>query len=207
MIPNYQLIQSSFVTSAQNITQCPPALFSEIVFLGRSNVGKSTFINLLCNQKNLAKKSQTPGKTRLINFFLTQWKNKNQEILNIYLVDLPGFGYAKVTKTQKELWSKNLIHFLQKRDSIKLFVHLVDSRHSSLLIDKQLVEFINSFARNDQKLLRIFTKFDKLNANEKVKLKNSFSDAKFCSSLQKTDIVDLRDFLIESTLGRNKDIS
>ncbi len=199
---HYQLLRSSFVTSAQNILECPSPLFSEVVFLGRSNVGKSTFINLLCNQKNLAKSSQTPGKTQLINFFLTEWFNQNQGILKFYFVDLPGFGYAKVAKTQKELWNKNLIEFLQQRDNIKLFVHLIDSRHPFLEIDKNLVSFITRFLRKDQKFLQIFTKFDKLNANEKAKLKKAFTTAKFSSSLQKTNIVEIRDFLIQSTLGK-----
>ncbi|WP_104721325.1 ribosome biogenesis GTP-binding protein YihA/YsxC [Helicobacter mesocricetorum] len=198
---DYQPLQSSFVTSAQNISQCPSPLFSEVVFLGRSNVGKSTFINLLCNQKNLAKSSQTPGKTQLINFFLTQWSNQNKEVLKLYFVDLPGFGYAKVSKTQKDLWNKNLIEFLQQRDSIKLFVHLIDSRHPFLEIDKNLVSFITRFLRKDQKFLQIFTKFDKLNANEKAKLKKVFNEAKFSSNLQKTNVVEIRNFLIKSALG------
>ena len=117
---DFTLSKASFFVSAQNLSQCPPPLLSEIAFLGRSNVGKSTFINLLCNQKNLAKSSQTPGKTQLINFFITHWKQKStQETSQIYLVDLPGFGYAKVSKTQKKLWDKNLVEFLQKRDNIR----------------------------------------------------------------------------------------
>lgn len=196
-----QLLKSSFVTSAQNIHQCPPQLFSEIVFLGRSNVGKSTFINLLCNQKNLAKSSQTPGKTQLINFFLTEWQMDSDNIVKVYFVDLPGFGYAKVSKTKKELWNKNLVEFLQKRDNIRLFVHLVDSRHPNLEIDNNLALFVNQFLRGDQRLVRVFTKFDKLNSSEKSKLKQKFKDSKFSSSLKNDSIVEMREFLINQALG------
>ncbi len=199
---SYSLFKATFFTSAQNLSQCPPPLLSEIVFLGRSNVGKSTFINLLCQQKNLAKSSQTPGKTQLINFFLTHWKQKQSgEILQIYLVDLPGFGYAKVSKTQKELWSKNLIEFLKKRDSIRLFVHLRDSRHPHLEIDSNLIEFLTLFLRKDQRILQIFTKFDKLNSTQKAKLKKEFPNALFSSSLQKTNFQELSDSILSHTLG------
>ena len=199
---SYVLSEAKFQTSAQNIKQCPPPLLSEVAFLGRSNVGKSTFINLICNQKGLAKSSSTPGKTQLINFFLTQWRDKDsQEILKIHLVDLPGFGYAKVSKAQKEVWDKNLVEFLNKRDCIRLFVHLVDSRHPNLEIDENLLEFLSKFLRGDQKILRVFTKFDKLNANEQHKLKNTYKDALFSSSLKKNNLEELRNILVSKTLG------
>lgn len=199
---SYVLSEAKFQTSAQNIKQCPPPLLSEVAFLGRSNVGKSTFINLICNQKGLAKSSSTPGKTQLMNFFLTQWRDKDsQEILKIHLVDLPGFGYAKVSKTQKEIWDKNLVEFLNKRDCIRLFVHLVDSRHPNLEIDENLLEFLSKFLRGDQKILRVFTKFDKLNANEQNKLKNTYKDALFSSSLKKNNLEELRNILVSKTLG------
>ena len=199
---SYVLSEARFVTSAQNLKTCPPPLLSEVAFLGRSNVGKSTLINLLCNQKGLAKSSSTPGKTQLINFFLTQWRDKESgEILKIHLVDLPGFGYAKVSKKQKEIWGKNLVEFLNKRDCIRLFVHLVDSRHPNLEIDKNLIEFLMQFLRGDQKILRVFTKFDKLNTSEQNKLKNAYKDALFTSSIKKNDLENLRDILVKKTLG------
>ncbi|PZT48938.1 YihA family ribosome biogenesis GTP-binding protein [Helicobacter valdiviensis] len=198
----YKLLNSQFITSAQNISQCPPPLLSEIAFLGRSNVGKSTIINLLCNNKNLAKSSQTPGKTQLINFFLTQWC-KEEEKLQLYFVDLPGFGYAKVSKTQKELWNKNLVEFLQKRDSIRLFIHLVDSRHPNLENDVNLVSFVNGFLRGDQKILRIFTKIDKLNSSQKQKLKNSFPQALFSGN--KENIAPIRQRIVQEALGIYKE--
>ncbi|TLD84511.1 YihA family ribosome biogenesis GTP-binding protein [Helicobacter sp. MIT 11-5569] len=203
----FNLKSANFLTSAQNLSQCPPPILSEVAFLGRSNVGKSTLINLLCNQKNLAKSSSTPGKTQLINFFLTQWcKNlpqdsTKQEALKLMFVDLPGFGYAKVAKSQKELWNRNLVEFLRKRDCIRLFVHLVDSRHPNLEIDSNLVAFVGQFLRGDQRFVQIFTKFDKLNASEQNKLKATFPNALFSSSLKKQNTPKIADFIIENTLG------
>ncbi len=202
------LKSAQFQTSAQTFAQCPPPMISEVAFLGRSNVGKSTLINLICNQKNLAKSSSTPGKTQLINFFLTEWKGKiaqeslDSDTLKVMFVDLPGFGYAKVAKSQKELWNRNLVEFLRKRDNIRLFVHLVDSRHPYLEIDLNLVAFISQFLRADQHLVQIFTKFDKLKANEQSKLKSTFPKAKFSSSLKRQNQNEIVDFILENTLGR-----
>lgn len=202
---HFILKNASFLTSAQNLSQCPPPMLSEVAFLGRSNVGKSTLINLLCNQKNLAKSSSTPGKTQLINFFATQWKansqDSTQEVLKLMFVDLPGFGYAKVAKSQKELWNRNLVEFLRKRDCIRLFVHLVDSRHPSLEIDANLVAFVEQFLRGDQRFVQVFTKFDKLNVNEQNKLKAAFPNALFSSSLKKHNTLKIADFIVANTLG------
>lgn len=205
---HYLLKSARFQTSAQTLAQCPPPIISEVAFLGRSNVGKSTLINLICHQKNLAKSSATPGKTQLINFFLTKWReNKTQnslesETLKIMFVDLPGFGYAKVAKSQKELWNRNLVEFLRKRDNIRLFVHLVDSRHTNLEIDENLVCFISQFLRADQHLIRIFTKFDKLNATEQNKLKTAFPKALFSSSLKRQNQDKIVDCIIANALGQ-----
>ena len=199
---SYTLTKSEFVCSAQNLKECPPPLLSEVAFLGRSNVGKSSLINLLCNKKNLAKSSSTPGKTQLINYFLTEWKSKeSQEALKIYFVDLPGFGYAKVSKAKKAMWNKYLVEFLSLRDSICLFVHLVDSRHPYLETDENLVKFLEQFLRGNQKILRIFTKFDKLNMSEQSKLKKSHPQALFSSILKKGNLEELREALILKTLG------
>ena len=217
-MPQFTLKSANFLTSAQNIAQCPPPMLSEVAFLGRSNVGKSTLINLICNQKNLAKSSSTPGKTQLINFFLTQWRKSNdstdsndeameshsdstQEVLKLMLVDLPGFGYAKVAKSQKELWNRNLVEFLHKRDCIRLFVHLVDSRHPHLEIDANLVEFIQQFLRGDQRFIQIFTKFDKLNSSEQSKLKAAFPNALFSSALKRQNTQMIANCIVTNALG------
>ncbi|EDO8963032.1 YihA family ribosome biogenesis GTP-binding protein, partial [Campylobacter coli] len=173
---------------------------SEVAFLGRSNVGKSSLINSLCKQKKLAKSSATPGKTQLINIFEVLCK-KDEDKFSIHFIDLPGFGYAKVSKNLKEIWNKNLDEFLKLRSSIKLFVHLIDSRHTNLDIDLNLDKYLKSFLKPDQRVLKVFTKCDKLNQSEKAKLKNSFKDAILISNLNKMGLDDLEHEVIKQTLG------
>ncbi len=159
-----------FLTSSGQLSQCPASLTSEMVILGRSNVGKSSFINTLLG-KNLAKSSATPGKTRLANFFSTTWEDKENALRATFnVIDLPGFGYAKVSKSLKKEWEGFLWELLSVRVSIKLFIHLVDARHLDLEIDKNAKENIQSLLRPDQAYLSLFTKFDKLNKNEQHRL-------------------------------------
>ncbi|WP_334087665.1 ribosome biogenesis GTP-binding protein YihA/YsxC [Helicobacter typhlonius] len=165
-----QVIQSHFVSSASNVRNAPPPKDSEIVCLGRSNVGKSTFINAILN-KPLAKSSATPGKTQLINFFASTWTNKNDTI-PLTFIDLPGFGYAKVSKTMKAQWGEHLLEFLHTRTSIKLFLHLIDSRHRDTQMDTMMSEVLDSIIYNDQCIFRIYTKADKLTQNELNALKS-----------------------------------
>ncbi|RDU73212.1 YihA family ribosome biogenesis GTP-binding protein [Helicobacter anseris] len=158
--------KSCFITSAKDLSSCPSIGVTEIALLGRSNVGKSTFINLILNHSKLAKSSSTPGKTQLINFFETIWHKEGQNF-NLCFVDLPGFGYAKVSKTLKEEWEANLWDFLQFRTSIKLFIHLIDSRHQNLDIDKKVFEILQANCRADQDILKIYTKCDKITSNQR----------------------------------------
>ncbi|GAA8322523.1 ribosome biogenesis GTP-binding protein YihA/YsxC [Helicobacter pylori] len=159
-----------FLTSSSQLSQCPASLTSEMVVLGRSNVGKSSFINTLLG-KNLAKSSATPGKTRLANFFSTTWEDKENALRATFnVIDLPGFGYAKVSKSLKKEWEGFLWELLSVRVSIKLFIHLVDARHLNLEIDKNAKENIQALLRSDQAYLSLFTKFDKLNKNEQHRL-------------------------------------
>ncbi|NOX16224.1 MAG: YihA family ribosome biogenesis GTP-binding protein [Epsilonproteobacteria bacterium] len=188
-----RIIEAEFITSAQKIDDSLPDDTSEVVFLGRSNVGKSSFINALANKKSLAKSSSTPGKTRLINFFDIKFLKDGEKFIARF-VDLPGFGYAKVSKSIKNEWQKNLTDFLQKRKSIRLFVHLVDSRHPNLDIDNMVHDFLNANIRADQKMVQIFTKSDKLNQKEKNALKRSFPDSIFTSNSKK---IGLNTALIE----------
>ncbi len=182
-----RIVESQFLTSAQGVNDSMPDGVSEVVFLGRSNVGKSSIINALVNKKGLAKSSSTPGKTRLINFFSVKFM-KDKDIYTARFVDLPGFGYAKVSKSMKSEWQRNLTDFLNRRSSIRLFVHLVDSRHRALDIDKSVGEYISSLLRPDQKILNIFTKSDKLNQKEKSALRKDFPDGLLVSSSKKSGI-------------------
>lgn len=198
-----KITQSTFLTSAQSIEDSLPDEVSEVVFLGRSNVGKSSIINALVNKKGLAKSSQTPGKTRLINFFLVKFMKDNQTYVARF-VDLPGFGYAKVSKSMKNEWQKNLTNFLNRRSSIRLFIHLVDSRHSALDIDKNVDDYVRSILRPDQRLLQIFTKADKLNQKEKSALRKNFPNALLVSSSKKSGIDEALEMIFDSLFGEMK---
>ena len=194
-----------FLTSAQHIAQAPSPQSSEIVFLGRSNVGKSSLLNILLGKK-LAKSSATPGKTQLINFFGVEFINDN-EILPLVFVDLPGFGYAKVSKEIKAKWEKNLLEFLQKRSAIKLFIHLRDARHPNLAQDDEVLQFLTNLKRGDQEIITIFTKADKLTQSEIAKLKNS--RAILSSTLQNPKLKiptteELRTIILQKVLGHNQ---
>lgn len=151
---------SAFVKSCELLAQAPMPDRVEIAFLGRSNVGKSSLINLLLRAK-LAKSSATPGKTRLINFYSTDLI-KDALKIPLFLVDLPGFGYAKVSKSEQQKWQENLLLFCKKRSNIKLFCLLIDSRHMDLELDKEVFTFFNSIILGDQKIIKIYTKIDKL---------------------------------------------
>ncbi|MCX2682368.1 ribosome biogenesis GTP-binding protein YihA/YsxC [Campylobacter sp. MIT 21-1685] len=179
------ILQAHFVVSLPKFDPNFPSQFSEVAFLGRSNVGKSSLINSLCKQKKLAKSSSTPGKTQLINFFKLVCE-KDGENFFLHFIDLPGFGYAKVSKNVKALWNKNLDEFLKLRTSIKLFIHLIDSRHQNLELDRSVDSYLQGFLRNDQKILKVFTKSDKLSQSQKTKLKNEFPDAILVSNLHKS---------------------
>jgi len=179
-----RVVEAKFIKSAQSIADSLPEDMSEVVFLGRSNVGKSSTLNSLTQRKNLAKSSATPGKTQLINFFETRYLY-NEESYPVRFVDLPGFGYAKVSKSLKEVWQKNLVEFIKHRVSIRLFIHLRDARHPHAKIDDDVEEYISEFIRPDQRYLTVFTKIDKLNQKERSKLKRDFPGSITVSNLKK----------------------
>ncbi len=179
-----RVVEAQFIKSAQSIADSLPEDMSEVVFLGRSNVGKSSTLNSLTQRKNLAKSSATPGKTQLINFFETRYLY-NEESYPVRFVDLPGFGYAKVSKSLKEVWQKNLVEFIKHRVSIRLFIHLRDARHPHAKIDDDVEEYISEFIRPDQRYLTVFTKIDKLNQKERAKLKRDFPGSITVSNLKK----------------------
>ncbi len=146
------LIKSAdFLASAAKLDQCPTSDKPEFAFIGRSNVGKSSLINMLVGVKGLAKTSSTPGKTQLINYFIINEK--------WYLVDLPGYGFAKVSRTEREKWEKRLYEYLSKRDSLYCVFVLVDSR---LEPQKSDLEMINWLGENGVPMAIVFTKADKM---------------------------------------------
>ncbi len=203
-----RLVDAKFLTSAQSIDDSPSPDVAEVAFLGRSNVGKSSLLNSLTNRKGLAKSSSTPGKTQLINYFDITFKVDNPEDENKYryarFVDLPGFGYAKVSKSLKHQWHKNLTNFLEKRASLRIFVHLIDARHINLDVDNSVDEFLHHIKRGDQIILNAFTKIDKLKQTDLQKLKHKFPNGVFISNLKKRGIdkLELRisDYLFSNTM-------
>jgi GTP-binding protein len=187
-----------FLKSAPSIKEAIEPNLVEIALLGRSNVGKSSFLNAFLNQK-IAKTSSTPGKTQLINFFEVEDEGKKY-----VLVDLPGFGYAKVSKSLKKEWGKNLDEFLKNRFNIKLFIHLRDARHPNLEIDENVDNYLKSFIKPDQQILTIFTKIDKLKQSELAKLKKEFPDALFVSNVKKRGFDRVKEKINEILWGNYK---
>lgn len=191
-----------FVKSASNLEETTPDMISEVAFIGRSNVGKSSIINALTHKKDLAKSSSTPGKTRLINFFdVTLLKDEHP--FHCQFVDLPGFGYAKVSKSMKASWQKNLTEYIQKRVSIRLFVHLIDSRHPFLEIDREVNDYLHEILRPDQQILLIFTKVDKLGQSEMSLIRKHYPGALMVSSSNKKGIDKALVSIFEKLFGEN----
>lgn len=183
-----EIVDAKFMTSAPNVDAAPESeLQDEVVFMARSNVGKSSLLNALTNHKGLAKVSSTPGKTRLINYFNVTFIDRDDDNKKLFakFVDLPGFGYAKVSKVMKYDWEKNLTDFIAQREQIKLFIHLIDCRHPHLDIDTSVSEFLFDNIREGQVILQIFTKIDKLNQKEQNALRREFPNAMTVSSAKK----------------------
>lgn len=147
--------KSEFVTSAVTKDQYPDDLLPEIAMAGRSNVGKSSIINMLINRKNLARTSSTPGKTQLVNFYDIDNKFR--------LVDLPGYGYARVSKEQKKTWGKIIETYLRERKTLVEVIQLVDIRHKPTQEDKDMYRWIKSFGFNG---IVIATKYDKVKKSQ-----------------------------------------
>ncbi len=150
-----KFLEAKFIISAEKLSQCPDFDLPEFPLLGRSNVGKSSFINMLANQKKLAKTSNTPGKTRLINFF-----NFSEKFI---VADLPGYGYAKVSKEAQAKWQKYLEEYLLNRKQIKSLIQFIDARHEIQKNDYQMREWVNAY---NLPILTIVTKIDCISRNQ-----------------------------------------
>jgi GTP-binding protein len=153
-----QIKKAEFIISNPDVKNLPPAHKPEYAFIGRSNVGKSSLINMLTNHKNLAKISSAPGKTRLINHFLINdsW----------YLVDLPGYGYAKVSKQKRNEFKKIISDYLKNRQNLVNVFLLIDVRHEPQRSDLEFMEWLGV---NKIPFSIVFTKLDKLSANQAAK--------------------------------------
>ena len=180
-----KVTSAEFTKSAFNESHWTTDGLPEISFLGRSNVGKSSLINSLLSRKGLARTSNTPGRTQSINFFLI-----NE---SFYFTDLPGYGYAKVSKSMRQDWGKMAEEYLAKRRELMLSIQLVDSRHSPTQLDRQLHEWL---VFHQRKHIIVATKADKLSKNQ---LKKNLEEIE--KSLPKSKIISY-----SSVTGKGKDL-
>lgn len=181
-----QIKSAKYIISSPEVDKCPPADKNEYAFIGRSNVGKSSLINMLSNNAKLAKTSGTPGKTQLINHFEIATMpgeqpgggRTHQQETRWYLVDLPGYGFAKVSMRSRNRWEQMIEGYLRKRPNLKMVFVLIDARHSPQKID---IDFINQLDKWEIPLTIIFTKADK--ETQAVVAKNV---KQFLNTLRKT---------------------
>lgn len=178
-----------FIKSVYNLKDLPKDKLPELVLCGRSNVGKSSFLNSLFNKKNLAKTSSSPGKTRSLNYYMVENK--------FFIVDLPGFGYAKVSKVEREAWQRLIENYLSSDRPIELVFHFIDSRHEPTLLDIYLNHYLREIGLP---YIVILNKIDKLKQSEIAAAKRNL--LKYFPEL----IIDENVFLYSAIkgLGKNK---
>ena len=150
-----EIKSAQFVISNTDVAKCPAPTLPEYAFIGRSNVGKSSLINMLVDRKNMAKTSGKPGKTQLINHFIVN--------ANWYLVDLPGYGYATASKEQKDVWQKFIVEYILERKNLLCLMVLLDSRLKPQKID---LEFMDWLGEHSISFVMVFTKMDKLSKKQ-----------------------------------------
>lgn len=168
-MPPIKILTAQYLISAPSLKYCPDLNgLPEFALVGRSNVGKSSFINGLLGRKNLARTSNTPGKTRHINFYQVKFMEETEgaQPQELVFTDLPGYGYAKVSKSEQAQWRTNLENYLSKRESLKLVIQLVDARHGMQPNDQQMLEWLQY---KQLPVLLVLTKLDKLSKNEATK--------------------------------------
>lgn len=160
-LPAMEIINASYLISKPDVAQCPAADRPEFAFIGRSNVGKSSLINMLTGNQRLAKTSAAPGKTQMINHFVVKSRNSAnaKSVAEWYLVDLPGYGYAKVSQKNRKSWGKMIEDYLRKRENLLTTFVLIDSRHEPQAID---IEFVNQMGEWQLPFAIVFTKADKM---------------------------------------------
>lgn len=172
-----QIHKAQYLISSPDYMKCPKADRPEYAFIGRSNVGKSSLINMLCNNEKLAKTSGSPGKTQLINHFEVSsviGTGSSAQQSNWYLVDLPGYGFAKVSQSSRRKWEQMIENYLRKRENLTMVFVLIDSRHSPQKID---LEFLANLSKWDIPFTLVFTKSDKENQRTVSKNVKDFMDA------------------------------
>ena len=177
-----EIISAKYIISSPGYKQCPKPDRPEYAFIGRSNVGKSSLINMLTNKKNLAKISSTPGKTQLLNHFELQSADKR----SWYIVDLPGYGYATISQKARHNWSNMIESYIRKRENLVCLIVLIDSRHEPQAID---LEFMASQAHRDR--------LTQIGHAERytVALDNPFPAVKFNSDRMHQEMLSLIDSL------------
>ena len=187
-------LNAKYIISAEKLSQCPDFALAEYPLLGRSNVGKSSFINGLANNKKLAKTSNVPGKTRLINFF-----NFSDKFM---IADLPGYGYAKVSHEARNRWQKYLEEYLLKREQIKTLIQLVDARHELQKNDYQMREWVLAYKLP---IITVVTKIDQISKN-KIQSELSHVRKEFGGEIYPFSAVDNRynEDILKFLLGKNE---
>ncbi len=153
-----------FLRSVNDLNHLPDLKLPEIVLCGRSNVGKSSFINSFFNRKGIAKTSSTPGKTRSLNYYLVDEK--------LYIVDLPGYGYSKISKSERNRWQELIENYFSTSEKIELACHFIDSRYNSTPLDILLHNYLKEIRLN---YIVILTKVDKLKQSELAKAKREIN--------------------------------
>lgn len=188
--------QPKFVTSATKLEECPPQSLPEVCFAGRSNVGKSSLINALLNKKNIARTSNVPGKTQQMNYY--------QVGEEFFMVDLPGYGYAKVPKKERERWGRSIREYLLNRESLSFIIHVIDARHDPSQLDE---DFFYWMALNKKPFAVVMSKSDKISNNKvnqaKAKIKRILKEMNIevpvlaYSSSSKKGVPEIKELIIE----------
>ena len=156
---------AAFVKSAPKLADAPVGDLPEVALVGRSNVGKSSFINALCNRKSLAKTSNTPGKTRLLNYYIIN------ELF--YIVDMPGYGFAKVSRAEQALWRQNFEKYLTQREQLRFVIQFIDARHEVQKNDIQMREWLDY---NNIRTVTVVTKSDLIKKSQLNKVLKDVKD-------------------------------